>query len=51
MYLPQATSLPPSIEAQSDFLPCSNRGLESWFEPSVVAFGTVVGPLLAQSHI
>ena len=51
MYLPQATSRPPSIGAQSDFLLCSNRGQESWFAPSVVAFGTVVGPLLALSHI
>jgi len=51
MYLPQATSRPPSIGAQSDFFLCSNRGQESWFAPSVVAFGTVVGPLLALSHI
>ncbi len=51
MYLPQAISRPPSIGAQSDFLQCTNRGQESWFEPSVVAFGAVVGPLLAQTHI
>ena len=52
MYLPQATSCPPSIGTQSDFLLCTNRGQERWFKPSVVAFGTVVGPLLlAQSHI
>ena len=51
MYLRQATSRPPSIGGQSDFLLCTNRGQESWFEPSVVAFGTVVGPLLAQYHI
>ena len=49
MYLPQATSCPPSIGVQSDFLLCTNHGQESWFEPSVVAFGTVVGPLFAQS--
>jgi hypothetical protein len=51
MYLPQAISRPPSIGGQSDFLLCTNRGQESWVEPSVVAFGTVVGPLLAQSPI
>ena len=47
----QAISRSLSIGAQSDFLQCTNRGQESWFEPSVVAFGAVVGPLLAQSHI
>ena len=51
MYLPQAISRPPSIGAQSDFLLCTNRDQESWLEPSVVAFGTVVGPLLSLSHI
>ena len=51
MYLPQAISRQPSIGAQSDFLQCTNRGQESWFEPSVVAFGAVVGPLLAQTQI
>ena len=52
MYLPQATFRPPSIGSQSDFLLCTNRGQKSWFEPSVVSFGTVVGPLFAQSsHI
>ena len=51
MYLPQATSRPPSIGAQSDFFLCTNRGQESWLEPSLVAFGIVVGPLLALSRI
>jgi hypothetical protein len=51
MYLPQAISRPPSIGAPTDFLLCINRDQESWLEPSVVAFGTVVGPLLALSHI
>ena len=51
MYLPQATSRPPSIGAQSDFFLCTNRGQESWLEPSLVAFGIAVGPLLALSHI
>ena len=50
MYLPQATSRPPSIGAQSDFLLCTNRGQESRVEPSLVAFGIVVGPLLALPH-
>ena len=51
MYLLQATSRPPSIGAQSDFLRCTNHDQESWLGPSVVAFGTVVGALLALSHI
>ena len=51
MYLPQATSRPPSIGAQSDFFQCTNRGQESWFEPALVAFGIVGGPLRALSHI
>jgi hypothetical protein len=51
MYLPQATSRPPSIGAQPDFFLCTNRGQESWLEPSLVAFGIVVGPLLALPHI
>ncbi len=51
MYLPQATSRPPSIGAQSDFVVSVDRGQESWLEPSLVAFGIVVGPLLALSHI
>ena len=46
MYLPQATSRPPSIGAQLDFLLGTNRGQESRLEPSVVAFGSVVGLFL-----
>ena len=51
MYLPQAISRPPSIGAHLDFLLCTNRDQESWFDSSVVAFGIVVGPLLGLSHI
>ena len=51
MYLSQATSRPPSIGAQSDFLLCTNRDQESRFGPSVVAFDSVVGPLHALPHI
>jgi hypothetical protein len=51
MYLPQAVSHQPPIGAQSDFLLCTNCDQESWFVPLVFAFGSVVGPLLAQSHI
>ena len=42
MYLPQAASLPPSIGVQPDLFRCMRLVLESWFEPTVVAFGTVV---------
>ena len=51
MYLPQATSRPASIGAQSDFLLSTNRGQENQLEPSVVAFGSAVGPLPALPHI
>ena len=51
MYLPQTTSRPPSIGAQSDFLLSTNRGQESRLEPSVVAFGSAVGLLPAVPHI
>ena len=51
MYLLQATFRPPSIGAQSDFLRCTNHDQESWLGPSVVAFGSVVGPLHALPHI
>ena len=51
MYLLQATSRPPSIGAPSDFLRCTNRSQESWLGPSLVAFGSVVGPLPALPHI
>ena len=43
MYLLQAISRPPSIGVQSDFFRCTNRGQERWFEPSLVAFDSVVG--------
>jgi hypothetical protein len=48
MYLPQAASLPPSIGAQPDLFRCMHLVWESWFEPTVAAFGTVVRPLHAQ---
>ena len=51
MYLPQATSRPPSIGGQSDFLLSINRGQESRLEPSVVTFGSVVGLFPALPHI
>ena len=51
MYLPQATSRPPSIGAQSDLLLSTNRDQESRLEPSLVAFGSVEGPLPALPHI
>eukprot|EP01041_Mallomonas_annulata_P015837 gene15837-33393_t len=37
----KAASLPPSIGAQSDLFLCMHLALESWFEPTVVAFGRV----------
>ena len=51
MYLLQAISRPPSIGAQPDFFRCTDRGQERWFEPSLVAFDSVVGPLHALPHI
>ena len=51
MYLPQATSRPPSIGAQSDFFLSTNRDQESRLEPSVVTFGSAVWLLLALPHI
>ena len=50
MYLPQAASLPPSLGAQSDLFLCMHLALESWFEPTVVAFGPVNRALHAQRH-
>ena len=50
MYLPQAASLPPSLGAQSDLFLCMHLALESWFEPTVVAFGPVNRSLHAQHH-
>ena len=40
MYLPQAASLPPSIGVQPDLFRCMHLVWESWFEPTVLAFGT-----------
>ncbi len=51
MYLPQATSRPPSIGSQSDFVISVDRGQESWLDPSLVAFDFVVGHLPALPHI
>ena len=51
MYLLQAISRPPSIGAQSDFFRGTNRGQESGFGPSLVAFDSVVGPLPALPRI
>ena len=48
MYLPQAASLLPTIGAQPDLFRCMHLVWESWFEPTVAAFGTVVRPLHAQ---
>ena len=47
MYLPQATTLPPSIGAQRDLFPCTHLAQESQFEPMVTTFGPVVRPLAA----
>ncbi len=51
MYLPQATSRPLSIGSQSDFVISVDRGQESCLDPSLVAFGSVVGLLPALPHI
>ena len=48
MYLPQAASLLPTIGAQPDLFRCMHLVWESWFEPTVAAFGTVDCPLHAQ---
>ena len=50
MYLPQAASLPPMIGAQWDLFLCNALVQESWFEPTVVAFGSVERPLPALPH-